>query len=204
MIETRSTVVICVRINCFGCLQGAQLVSGPHRRHVEVERQQSAIFVALVVRGLRCNLLARQSFVDFHVFVAALRWRQRLRNFGQILVLAKLDRLRHIVFCQRKIFRRQARGWDYPACPSPRQLRRPIAPSPTRCSCPARQRSLFCPICCALSRPGERECEKHRNQFTHRQNLTRIVACRLRIGLADCGNPNCALSTVVIQLLKTA
>ena len=37
----------------FGSLQRAQLVSGPHGRHIEVEREQAAILVALfsVVSG---------------------------------------------------------------------------------------------------------------------------------------------------------
>ena len=51
---------------------------------------------------------------------------------------------------------------------------------------------------------GEDECEKHGGEFAHGQNLTRMVACRLRMALTDCGRPNCALSNVVTQLLKTA
>ena len=35
---------------------------------------------------------------------------------------------------------------------------------------------------------------------SHIQNLTRNVACRVRMGLAVMGKPNCALVTAVFQL----
>ena len=137
----------------------------------------------------------RQLLVNLDVFFAAFRRRKRLGSLGQILVLAETDGLRHVVFGHREVFRREAVNgiallvFDHDRFNDKLHLHR------QRVSCPAHRRLVLADLLRSRRRGSEDVKKTSRSEFAHRQNLTRIVVCRLRIGLAACGRPNCVLFT---------
>jgi hypothetical protein len=84
-------------------LKRAHLIGGRQRCHVEVERQQPPVLVALVLHGLGRNLHVCEAIVDFHVLIRrGHRWQNPGRT-GKILVLAVANGLRRAVFGQHEI-----------------------------------------------------------------------------------------------------
>ncbi len=59
----------------------AQLVGRAHRSHVEVERKQPAILIAIVLHGFRLNLGSRELLVNLDIFAAGRCGGYGLRHF---------------------------------------------------------------------------------------------------------------------------
>ena len=117
MIAIRSAGVICVWMNFMRRRFRAHLVRHRHRAHVEVHRHQAPVAIAYVARTLRRDLVRRHSRNRNRglpgVSVARRCRGRRCRRFGrlhhlvQLLEFAEADGLRHAVFGNREIFRRQ-------------------------------------------------------------------------------------------------
>ena len=84
--------------------QRAQLVGRPHRRHIEVHRQQTAIFVSDVSRALGSDLSSRQPIVEFDVLRPGWFERDIAQSGRQGLLFAEADFLRHPVFGKGEVF----------------------------------------------------------------------------------------------------
>jgi hypothetical protein len=84
----------------------AKLVGRIHGGHVEVERQQAAILVALVVGvyGFRRDLRVRELLVDLDVFVPGFDAAVARRVLGEVLMLADADGLRDAIFGDGEVF----------------------------------------------------------------------------------------------------
>jgi pimeloyl-ACP methyl ester carboxylesterase len=171
------------------CRERAKLLARLHRRHIEVERQQPPVLVALATRWFGRDLRSRELPVKCSVLVVPRQRRQRLGRLGEILPLAKPQFLRHAVLGDIKIICSQA--WnEVPAFVLHHhrvnhQLHVDREHRPFR--------ALGGLIRADFLRQSESSAEAIDEQgakSSHGQNLSLTVVCKLRIAFGAMGSSN--------------
>ena len=201
MMATRSAGVICVRMNLRAASKARNWSAGGMAVISKYSASSRRSLIADVSGRFGRNLRLRQACGMRRGF-GGLRCRRRRigRSSGSFWIFEEADGLRHAVFGDGEIFRGQAFDRLAVLVFDRDRLDHQLRVGLKR-GCRASGRGAFWPICCAPAASINERVETRKSDRIV-QNLKRSVVCTLRMALAGFGRPNCALLTVVFQLVE--